>query len=47
MITKSEITADMDVLNGIAIQPLNGNLLITGKYWRTIYEVRPIPRQDI
>jgi glutamine cyclotransferase len=46
MIDKSEITSDMDVLNGIAINPLNGNMLITGKYWSKVYEVTPVPRAD-
>jgi glutaminyl-peptide cyclotransferase len=46
LIDRSEITTDMDVLNGIAINPLTGNFLITGKYWPKIYEVRPVPRQD-
>lgn len=43
IVLQSEATPDMDVLNGIAINPLNGNLLITGKNWSRIYEVRPIP----
>ena len=43
VVMQSEATPDMDVLNGIAINPLNGNLLITGKNWSRIYEVRPIP----
>lgn len=40
---QSETTSDMDVLNGIAFNPLNGNFLITGKNWSKLYEVRPIP----
>ena len=43
IVMQSETTQDMDVLNGIAINPLNGNLLITGKNWSIVYEVRPIP----
>jgi len=31
------------VLNGIAIRPDNGNLLITGKFWPRIYEVKLQP----
>jgi glutamine cyclotransferase len=42
MVDRSEATPQMDVLNGIAIHPLNGNLLLTGKYWSTIYEVKPV-----
>ena len=41
MVDRSEITAGMDVLNGIAFHPLSGHMLITGKYWKIIYEVRP------
>lgn len=43
IVLQSETTADMDVLNGIAFNPLNGNFLITGKNWSKIYEVRPVP----
>lgn len=39
---RSEATANMDVLNGIAFNPLNGHFLITGKNWSTLYEVRPV-----
>jgi glutaminyl-peptide cyclotransferase len=40
-------TRGMDVLNGIAINPANDNLLLTGKYWSKIYEVRPVTLEDI
>lgn len=40
IVDKAEATSGMDVLNGIAINPLNGNFLLTGKYWGRIYEVR-------
>jgi len=43
---QSEATTNMDVLNGIAINPLNGNLLITGKNWSRLYEVRPVPENS-
>lgn len=45
IVSASEATSDMDVLNGIAFNPLNGNFLLTGKYWSRIYEARPIPRK--
>lgn len=45
IVDRSEANSEMDVLNGIAIHPVTGNLLITGKYWSKIYEVRPIPYQ--
>lgn len=37
---RNEVTANMDVLNGIAYNPATGSLLITGKYWSKIYEIR-------
>jgi glutamine cyclotransferase len=43
IVDRAEANSDMDVLNGIAINPLTGNLLVTGKYWSKIYEVKPIP----
>ncbi|MCA1762502.1 MAG: glutaminyl-peptide cyclotransferase [Flavobacteriales bacterium] len=43
MVDRADATRNMDVLNGIAINPQNGNLLVTGKYWSKIYEVKPIP----
>lgn len=46
IVLQSETTADMDVLNGIAINPLNGNFLITGKNWSKIYEVRAVPSES-
>jgi len=47
VVERSEVTSGMDVLNGIAINPLNGNMLITGKYWSKLYEVTPVPKEDI
>ena len=31
---------DGEVLNGIAYNPVSGTFLITGKYWKSMYEVR-------
>lgn len=45
IVDQAEANSDMDVLNGIAIHPLTGNLLVTGKYWSRIYEVKPVPLQ--
>lgn len=30
----------VDVLNGIALNPESGNVLITGKFWPTLFEIR-------
>jgi glutamine cyclotransferase len=43
IVDRAEANTEMDVLNGIAVHPVTGNLLITGKYWSRIYEVRPVP----
>lgn len=42
LVDRSEFSADMDVMNGIAIHPSTGHFLITGKYWKKLYEVRPV-----
>ncbi|WP_439506602.1 glutaminyl-peptide cyclotransferase [Sediminibacterium sp.] len=34
------IVANTDVLNGIAFNPTTGNLLITGKRWPALYEIK-------
>ena len=31
---------EVDVLNGIALAPESGQVLLTGKYWPTVYQVR-------
>jgi glutamine cyclotransferase len=36
-------TADTDVLNGIAYDPENDRLFITGKRWPMLYEIRLLP----
>ncbi len=43
IVDPSEANQSMDVLNGIAVNPMSGNLLLTGKYWSRIYEVNPTP----
>jgi glutaminyl-peptide cyclotransferase len=35
--------ADVDVLNGIAYVPERGTLLVTGKYWPTLFELELTP----
>lgn len=36
--------AGADVLNGLAYEPATGRLLVTGKWWPKIYEIRLKPR---
>lgn len=38
-------TAGTDVLNGIAFDPGDDRLFVTGKLWPTLYEIRLIPKQ--
>ena len=33
-----------DVLNGIAYDPLGRRLLVTGKYWSKLYEIKIVPK---
>ncbi len=33
------------VLNGIAINPASGNLIVTGKYWPEVFEIKLLPVQ--
>jgi len=47
IVDQSEAHPEMDVLNGIAIHPITQNLLLTGKYWSKIYEVKPIPLDNL
>jgi glutaminyl-peptide cyclotransferase len=35
-------TAETDVLNGIAYDPVAGRLFVTGKLWPKLFEIRPI-----
>ncbi len=36
-------TRDGSVLNGIAIDSASGNLLVTGKYWPSLFEIELVP----
>ncbi len=35
-------TPRTDVLNGIAYDPQNGKIYLTGKYWPRLYEIKPV-----
>lgn len=39
----TDVRAKTDVLNGIAYDPKSGNLLITGKLWPKVFEVKLVP----
>ena len=34
-----------DVLNGIALNPDDGKIYLTGKYWKRLYEVKLVPKK--
>ncbi|MBX7045616.1 MAG: glutaminyl-peptide cyclotransferase [Ignavibacteria bacterium] len=40
LIHKAGNLREMDVLNGITINPATGNLLVTGKLWNKIFEIK-------
>lgn len=40
LLSSDERTRSTDVLNGIAYHAGNGNLLVTGKYWPALFEIR-------
>lgn len=48
LLPEEERTETMDVLNGIAYDPIGDRLFVTGKYWPNLYEIRliPIPNED-
>ena len=44
LLPKSLRDADTDVLNGIAYNPKDGRIYLTGKCWKRLYEVRLVER---
>jgi glutamine cyclotransferase len=44
LLPAAERAPDTDVLNGIAYDPATGRLLVTGKHWPKLYEVRLKPK---
>jgi glutamine cyclotransferase len=43
ILPEGERTAETDVLNGIAYDPENDSLFITGKFWPKVYEIMLVP----
>ncbi len=43
LLPDSERNADTDVLNGIARDPANGDIWVTGKRWPWLYRIRLLP----
>jgi glutamine cyclotransferase len=44
LLPRAERTGDEDVLNGIAYDAAGGRLLVTGKFWPKLFEIRVVPR---
>jgi glutamine cyclotransferase len=44
ILPKEDRRQDTDVLNGIAYDPANGRLFVTGKHWPKIFEIRLKPK---
>lgn len=44
LLPATERAPDTDVLNGIAYDPATGRLLVTGKHWPKLYEIRLKPK---
>ena len=43
LLPASERRANTDVLNGIARDPRDGSIWVTGKYWPWLYRIQPVP----
>lgn len=43
LLSSQDYSAPVDVLNGIAYNSVNGSLLVTGKLWPRLFEIREIP----
>jgi glutamine cyclotransferase len=43
LLTAQDRTEEVDVLNGIAYDPGNNRLFVTGKYWPKLFEIKLIP----
>lgn len=45
LLTGSDLSREVDVLNGIAYDPVNHRLFVTGKYWPKLFEIKLIPKK--
>jgi glutamine cyclotransferase len=43
LLTAQDRSEEVDVLNGIAYNPTNNHLFVTGKFWPKLFEIKPIP----
>jgi glutamine cyclotransferase len=46
LLDPATITQPVDVLNGIAYDAGTGRLLVTGKFWPTLFEIELVPQED-
>lgn len=47
LLPKKDYNNTTDVLNGIALNPKNGNLFVTGKNWPKLFEVAIVPKKKL
>jgi len=45
LLTGQDRSREVDVLNGIAYDPVNRRLFVTGKYWPKLFEIKLIPKK--
>jgi len=45
LLTPQERGEEIDVFNGIALNPINDHLFVTGKFWPKLFEIKLIPRK--
>ncbi len=43
LLPDNERRPDTDVLNGIALDPADGTIWVTGKHWPWLYQIEPVP----
>jgi glutamine cyclotransferase len=43
LLTPQDRSEEIDVFNGIAYNPANGHLFVTGKFWPKLFEIKLVP----
>ncbi|MBN1626273.1 MAG: glutaminyl-peptide cyclotransferase, partial [Deltaproteobacteria bacterium] len=43
LLSSSDCSSDIDVLNGIAYNPDSNTIYVTGKYWCRLFELEAVP----
>ena len=45
LLTENDRLTPVDVLNGIAYDPIHDRLFVTGKLWPKLFEIRVVPKK--